>query len=90
MYLLNQKFKVDITKDLEVKVNGEVVSDPRLKPYKSSLLSVKQISSNYIGVNGFGFKLFFQRRGTLEIKLEPFYEGMVSAFWKEKFVVVFW
>lgn len=79
LQLLHKTFDVEVCKRLSVKVNGAKLPNPQLKPFRSPLLLVKKISSHFVLISGFGFRVLFGLHGSIEIKLEPFYSGMVST-----------
>ena len=71
-------YVVDIDKDFVVEINGEKLADPRLKPFANRYLYVKRVTSLFMMIQGFGFRILYDRLGKILISLDPFYANNVS------------
>lgn len=69
----------DVQPSLQVSVNGESLPDPVRKPFHSDNFFVKQVSSLFVSVQGFGYRVLLDKNGRFYIYLDPFFANKVCS-----------
>ena len=50
-------------------------------PWQNKYLYVKQITSIFTMIHGFGFEILFDHNGRIYTQMEPYYTARVSIAW---------
>src|SRR6218665_3618542 len=72
-----QTYKINIDENFVIIVNGYELQNA-FESYMNENIYVKQVTSLFVLVQGFGFRVLYDRNGRIYVRLDPFYGGKVS------------
>lgn len=70
-------YRISVDVNFVILVNGNQL-ESAFEPYMNENIYVKQVTSLFILIQGFGFRILYDRNGRIYVRLDPFYAGKVS------------